>query len=155
MSLRTDLALISDWIIPDSRVLDLGCGDGTLLVHLRDTRHVTGYGLDIDQEKLIRCIEAGIHVIQGDLDEGLCDFSDHTFDYVVLTQTLQAIHRPDHLLLEMMRVGREAIVTFANRAFICFSEVACRYLMLCQTYGIGRIISIYAPLQILSNYATN
>lgn len=114
MSLRTDLALISDWIIPDSRVLDLGCGDGTLLVHLRDTRGVTGYGLDIDEEKLIRCIEAGIHVIHSDLDKGLCDFGDHTFDYIVLTQTLQAIQRPDLLLLEMMRVGREAIVTFAN-----------------------------------------
>lgn len=114
MNLRTDLAFISDWIMPGTRVLDLGCGDGRLLAHLRDVRQVTGYGLDIDEEKLVHAIAAGIHVIHSDLNEGLSDFTDNSFDYVILTQTLQAIRRPDLLLLEMMRVGREAIVTFPN-----------------------------------------
>ncbi|OUD14044.1 methionine biosynthesis protein MetW [Thioflexithrix psekupsensis] len=122
MKLRTDLALLSDWIKPHSHVLDLGCGDGTLLAHLRDTRSVSGYGVDIDENKLIRCIEAGIYVIHSDLNKGLSQFSDKSFDNVILTQTLQALKRPDLLLLEMMRVGEEAIVTFPN-----FGHWACRF----------------------------
>jgi methionine biosynthesis protein MetW len=121
MKLRTDLALLSDWIKPNSHVLDLGCGDGTLLAHLRDTRAVNGYGVDIDEHKLIRCIEAGIYVIHSDLNNGLSQFTDKRFDYVILTQTLQALKRPDLLLLEMMRVGKEVIVTFPN-----FGHWACR-----------------------------
>jgi len=114
MKLRTDLALISEWIVEDSHVLDLGCGDGTLLAHLRDTRSVTGYGLEIDDENIVYCIQAGVNVIHTDLNQGLSDFSDDSFDYVVMTQALQTIHRPDLLLLEMLRVGREGIVTFPN-----------------------------------------
>jgi methionine biosynthesis protein MetW len=114
MKLRTDLAPISEWIIEGSEVLDLGCGDGTLLAHLRDTRSVTGYGLEIDDDNIIRCIQANVNVIHSDLNQGLSDFSDDSFDYVVMTQALQSIHRPDLLLLEMLRVGREGIVTFPN-----------------------------------------
>ena len=114
MALRPDLDIISGWINPDSRVLDLGCGDGTLLAHLWNTRQVTGYGLEIDPEKIIKCINADVNVIQADLDKGLRDINDNTFDYVILTQTLQAVQHPDRLLDEMLRVGKEGIVSFPN-----------------------------------------
>jgi methionine biosynthesis protein MetW len=114
MSLRTDLALISEWIAKDSHILDLGCGDGTLLAHLRDTRQVTGYGLEIDDNNIVKCIEVGVSVIHTDLNKGLSDFANNSFDYVVMTQALQTIRRPDKLLMEMLRVGREGIVTFPN-----------------------------------------
>lgn len=113
--LRADLAIISEWIAPGSRVLDLGCGDGTLLAHLKRERDVDGYGLEIDPENVVACIQRGISVIQSDLDAGLSDyFDDNSFDYVIMTQTLQAMHYPSRLLSEMLRVGREGIVTFPN-----------------------------------------
>ncbi|MEJ2059433.1 MAG: methionine biosynthesis protein MetW [Gammaproteobacteria bacterium] len=113
--MRADLEIISKWINPGSRVLDLGCGDGTLLSWLADQKQVTGYGMEIDPDNIVRCIERGVHVAQTDLDNGLEEFFDEdSFDYVVMTQTLQAIRHPKHLLAEMMRVGREGIVTFPN-----------------------------------------
>ena len=112
--LRPDLAVIGDLIKPDSRILDLGCGDGALLSHLARTRQVRGYGLEIDPANVAACVSAGVNVIQADLDEGLADFADHSFDYVVMTQALQALARPDLAVAEMLRVGREAIVTFPN-----------------------------------------
>jgi len=114
MNLRTDQALIAEWIKPGSRVLDLGCGDGTLMAHLQKNQNVTGYGLEIDEENIVQCIQTGVDVIQTDLDKGLSEFKKDTFDYVIMTQTLQAIYYPDKLLTEMTRVGREAIVTFPN-----------------------------------------
>ncbi|WP_290648017.1 methionine biosynthesis protein MetW [Aquisalimonas sp.] len=114
MSVRSELALISEWVRPGSRALDLGCGEGLLLRYLRDTRDVIGYGLEIDPENIRGCVEKGIPVIQTDLDEGLKDFDPASFDYVVMTQTLQAVRYPEHLLDEMLRVGREGIVTFSN-----------------------------------------
>jgi methionine biosynthesis protein MetW len=127
MKLRTDLQLISEWIRPGAHVLDLGCGDGTLLAHLRDHSQVTGYGLEIDDANIVRCIEAGINVIHRDLDEGLSDFADHSFDYVIVTQTLQAIRYPDRLLKEMLRIGHEGIVTFPN-----FGHWRCRLQLLME-----------------------
>jgi methionine biosynthesis protein MetW len=113
--LRPDLAIISEWIKPGSRVLDLGCGDGTLLDHLQREREVDGYGLEIDPDNVVACIKRGVSVIQSDLDAGLTDyFDDNSFDYVVMTQTLQAMHYPSRLLREMLRVGRQGIVTFPN-----------------------------------------
>lgn len=114
--LRPEFATISEWIKPGSRVLDLGCGDGELLRHLRDTRDVTGYGLEIAPENILRCVENGINVIQSDLDRGLQGFDADSFDYVVMTQTLQAVRYPEWLLDEMLRVGRQGIVTFPNFA---------------------------------------
>jgi methionine biosynthesis protein MetW len=112
--LRPDLALICNWITPGSRILDLGCGDGALLAHLAATRSVRGYGLEIDPDNVANAIGAGVNVIQADLDDGLADFATGSFDYVVMTQALQALVRPDLVLAEMLRVGREAIVTFPN-----------------------------------------
>ncbi|MCK5639189.1 MAG: methionine biosynthesis protein MetW [Gammaproteobacteria bacterium] len=112
--LRPDLANISGWIKPGSRVLDLGCGDGTLLDHLKIHRNVDGYGLEIDAENVTACVRKGVNVIQSNLDEGLSEFDEDSFDYVVMTQTLQAMQFPDKLLTEMLRIGREGIVTFPN-----------------------------------------
>ncbi|WP_102135577.1 methionine biosynthesis protein MetW [Candidatus Marithrix sp. Canyon 246] len=114
MDLRIDLALMSEWITEGSHVLDLGCGDGTLLAHLTDSRNITGYGLEIDDDNLELCIEKGVNVIDTDLNQGLSDFNENSFDYVVMTQALQTIHRPDLLLKEMLRVGKQGIVTFPN-----------------------------------------
>lgn len=112
--LRPDLEIISGWIKPDAHVLDLGCGDGTLLAHLKRHLGVNGYGLEIDDNNITACLQKGVNVLQVDLDDGLADFNDNSFDYVIMTQTLQAISYPDRLLGEMLRVGREGIVTFPN-----------------------------------------
>ncbi len=114
MMQRPDLTNIKRWIKPGSRVLDLGCGDGTLLSMLRDEMEVDGYGLEIEPENIIQCVRKGINVIQRDLDAGLSDFDEQSFDYVIMTQTLQAVHFPDRLLTEMLRVGHQGIVTFPN-----------------------------------------
>lgn len=113
-TLRPELRTIADWITTGSQVLDLGCGDGTLMCYLNNTRQVTGYGLEIDATKIVKAIDNGINVIQTDLDAGLNEFESNSFDYVVMSQTLQAIHYPDRLLEEMLRVGRECIITFPN-----------------------------------------
>ena len=112
--MRNDLEIISDWIRDGSRVLDLGCGDGSLLAYLRDYRGVEGYGLEIDMDKIVKCVQAGVNVIHADLEAGLSDFEDSSFDYIVMTQTLQAVQHTERLLDEMLRVGREGIVTFPN-----------------------------------------
>ena len=112
--LRPDLALISDWVAPGERLLDLGCGDGALLAYLADEKKVRGYGLEIDPDNVAACIAQGVNVIQADLDDGLSDFADGAFDVVLMTQALQALQRPDAAVEEMLRVGKRVIVTFPN-----------------------------------------
>ncbi len=111
---RVDYDAIAQWIRPGATVLDLGCGDGSLLKFLSDTRQVTGYGIEIVDAKIIASVRNGVNVIQGDLESGLSVFESGSFDYVILSQTLQAVRHTETLLKEMLRVGREGIVTFPN-----------------------------------------
>jgi len=110
----TELEVISGWIAQRARVLDLGCGDGRLLQHLWQTKQAPGYGVEIADEHVLGCIRNDVNVLQMDLEDGLSAFRDHSFDSVILSETLQAIHRQEPLLREMLRVGREAIVSFPN-----------------------------------------
>ena len=112
--LRPDLSIIQQWIRPESEILDLGCGEGELLSYLKTKKNVHGYGLEINPEKLTACIRNGVNVIEQNLDNGLSNFEDQSIDTVVMTQALQAVQRPDELLDEMLRIGKEAIVTFPN-----------------------------------------
>ena len=112
--MRIDLNEIQHWIKQGSRILDLGCGDGTLLKFLIDTKHVQGYGLEIDAAQINICIDKGLNVIEQNLDRGLGNFADKSFDTVLMTQALQTLHFPHLVLDEMLRVGKECIVTFPN-----------------------------------------
>lgn len=112
--LRPDLARIASWIAPQTRVLDLGCGDGELLAHLRDAKAVSGYGVEIDMQGVIGCVARGVNVIQRDLESGLAGFEADSFDYVVLSLTIQSMKHVEAIIDEMLRVGRTGIVTFPN-----------------------------------------
>ncbi|MBC7751063.1 MAG: methionine biosynthesis protein MetW [Candidatus Saccharibacteria bacterium] len=114
--MRLDQQLAERWIKPGSRVLDLGCGDGELLVHMAKQLDIDCYGLEIDEDKITSAIGRGLNIIQQDLNEGLGRFADQSFDAVVMAQALQAVKAPDQILLDMVRVGREAIITFPNFA---------------------------------------
>lgn len=111
---RPDFAAIAGWIESGSSVLDLGCGDGTLLRFLTETRSTTGYGIEIADEGVLACVRNGVNVVQSDLERGLSGFEENSFDYVVLSQTLQAMKNSEIIMREMLRVGREGIVTFPN-----------------------------------------
>lgn len=112
--MRRDLAIIADLVAAGARVLDLGCGDGELLANLERDKRINGYGLEIDADMITSCIENGVNVIEQDLDAGLGNFPTDSFDLVVMTDTLQSVRRPDLMLSEMLRIGRECIVTFPN-----------------------------------------
>ncbi|HNZ57471.1 MAG TPA: methionine biosynthesis protein MetW [Methylophilaceae bacterium] len=111
---RQDFAIISGWVKFGSKVLDLGCGDGELLQFLRSSLEVKGYGVEKDDANWLACMKNGSNVIQMDLEDGLSGFEDQSFDTVVLSQTLQAMHKTEEIVQEMLRVGREVIVTFPN-----------------------------------------
>jgi methionine biosynthesis protein MetW len=113
-SQRPDFAAIAQCIPRAAHVLDLGCGDGTLLKYLQQSRGVTGYGVEIDDGNVLACVNNGVNVIQGDLEHGLAEFADGSFDFVVLSQTLQAMRNTERIVREMLRVGRAGIVTFPN-----------------------------------------
>ena len=112
--MRPDLEIIQQWIEPESRVLDLGCGNGTLLNYLKNTKKVRGIGLEIDEENIQCCIQNGVNVIEQNLDQGLSNFQSGSFETVLLAQTLQALSNPDRLIDEMLRIGERGIVTFPN-----------------------------------------
>ena len=111
---RADFAAIAQWVKPDARVLDLGCGDGALFNYLTRERNIAGYGVEIDDANVLACVKNGVNVVQRNLERGLREFDDQSFDYVILSQTLQAMRNGERILHEMLRVGREGIVTFPN-----------------------------------------
>jgi methionine biosynthesis protein MetW len=114
LQFRQDFAIISSWVGFGSKVLDLGCGDGELLQFLRGGLEVKGYGVEKDDANWLACMQNGSNVIQMDLEDGLSGFEDQSFDTVILSQTLQAMHNTEEIVREMLRVGREIIVTFPN-----------------------------------------
>ena len=114
---RFDFAVIANWIPPGERVLDLGCGDGKLLRYLRETKGVFGYGVEIDHESVLGCIRNDVDVIQIDIEGGLSGFENQSFNHVIISQALQAMHATERILNEMLRVAEEAVVSFPNFAF--------------------------------------
>jgi methionine biosynthesis protein MetW len=112
---------LKDWISEDSKVLDLGCGEGSLLDDLKKEKSVSGLGIEIDAGKIKSCLEKGISVIEQDIDNGLENFGNQTFDFVVMSQSIQALKRPELALEEIVRVGKECIVSIPN-----FANIKCR-----------------------------
>ncbi|AJR24023.1 MULTISPECIES: methionine biosynthesis protein MetW [Sphingobium] len=116
MSLRPDLALIARTVTPGARVLDVGCGDGALMAALRDTKRVDARGLEIDPHNVAAAVGRGLSVVQGDADTDLVTYPEASFDYAILSQTLQTTRRPDRVVEELLRIGRQAFVSFPNFA---------------------------------------
>ncbi len=112
--MRFDLQVIASWIEPGAKVICLGCGEGDLLYFLKKNKQIIGTGIDNNEDKVARCIERGLSVLQGDINEELSDYPDGAFDYVVLSQTLQQIYDPSTLLRAMLRIGKKGIVSFPN-----------------------------------------
>lgn len=125
MELRPDLALIADIVEPGARVLDIGCGDGALLHHLTHEKAVDGRGLELSQAGVESCLRLGLSVVQGNAETDLPNYPDQSFEYAILSQTLQATHNPVAVLREMVRIGRFAIVSFPN-----FGHWYCRWQLL-------------------------
>ena len=113
---RIDLRLVAEMVTPGSRVLDVGCGDGALLALLAETRDVDARGIELSREGVAGCVARGLSVIQGDADTDLADYPDASFDYAILSQTLQTTRRPDWVLDQLLRIGRRAFISFPNFA---------------------------------------
>jgi len=112
--LRFDLRVIASWIEPGSKILDLGCGNGDLLLYLKEFKQVKGTGIEMKEEKVATCIENGLTVLQGDFSEEVHDYPDNCFDVVIVSQTLQQVMDPKNLIFDLLRIGRKVIVSFPN-----------------------------------------
>ena len=112
--MRFDHKIISDFIAPNSKVLDLGCGDGELLSHLINEKSVRGMGIEIDEKEIYKCVEKGISVLHGDIDSGLPDYQTKSFDYVILNESLQQVLHPEKVIIESLRVGKKVIAGIPN-----------------------------------------
>jgi methionine biosynthesis protein MetW len=112
--MRFDLHQIASWIEPASKVLDLGCGEGSLLDYLIQNKNVRGSGIEQNESRVAKCIEKGLSVIQGDINQEVRDYPDDSFDYVILSQTLQQVYAPDDLIRSMLRIGKMGVVSFPN-----------------------------------------
>lgn len=112
--LRYDLKIIASWIAPESKVLGLGCGEGELLFWLKKEKGVRERGIEIEESKVVKCIEKGISVLQGDINEEMEDYPDNAFDYAICSQTLQQVYEPSNLIHSMMRVAKMGVVSFPN-----------------------------------------
>ena len=112
--MRSDFAAIARWVEPGSQVLDVGCGDGSLLHHLKEAKQAHVYGVELADDKVLACAQKGLNVVQQDLEGGLALFEDQSFDMVILSQTLQTIHQTARILSEIARVGKECVVSFPN-----------------------------------------
>jgi methionine biosynthesis protein MetW len=126
--MRFDLQIIASLIADGSRVLDLGCGKGDLLQYLRDRKRAEGFGIEIDEHEVIECVEKGLSVLHGDMNGETRDFADGSFDYVILSQTLQQVFDPDQIIAEMLRIGRIGIVSFP-----CFNHFAIKLQLLLKS----------------------
>jgi hypothetical protein len=154
--MRADLEIIQDWIPAGSRVLDLGCGDGELLAWLRDNKNVTGYGLEIDADNIAECVAKGINVIEQDLDKGLGNFASNSFDVVVMTQALQAVHYPDRSSTKCCGWAASASSPSPTSATGAAAgtwrpRAACRCRTSCRTPGTTRRTSTSAPSKTSKN----
>lgn len=114
LNFRHDFAIIASWLTFNSKVLDLGCGDGELLYYLQQSLETRGYGVEKDDVNWLKCCEKNVNVLQMNLEVGLSGFENQSFDTVILSQTLQAMHNTEAIVMDMLRVGREVIVTFPN-----------------------------------------
>lgn len=114
MEIRKDLEIISSLIEPNSRVLDLGCGKGELLLYLKKKKNISGFGIEIDMDEVIECLSKGLNVIHYDINRGLAFIDDNSFDYVVLSKTIQQLKSPGKLIEEVLRISRNAIISFPN-----------------------------------------
>jgi len=129
-NMRFDLQIIASWIEPGSKVLDLGCGEGDLLYFLKKNKEVDGIGIEQAEAKVVQCIEKGLSVLQGDINEEVADYPDNTFDYVILSQTLQQVYEPAGLIQSLLRIGTKGIVSFPN-----FSHWRVRFQLLTSGYA--------------------
>ena len=128
--MRFDLQIIASWIEPGSRVIDLGCGEGELLKYLIHRKNVNGTGIEHNESRVTLGIEKGLSVLQGDINEEVLDYPDNTFDYVILSQTLQQVYEPDTMIRSLLRIGQKGIVSFPN-----FSHWRCRLQLLSSGYA--------------------